>query len=212
MFAPIAERLSGLTAAAAAAGRDPRDRREFALVPDVQRLLADLQTPEELGQRPEAVEEYLALLHAAYVFDAAGRQVVTTTRAQLEPWLGRLAPAEAPRIPAGACYLQLPARWFWARRGEAEPHEPLDGMFAVASPRGDEIAVLAVLGLRPERGGFTQVTVRARPADFAEARAVRRQPPFAPLIEGATTAGFRSVASGGELLTLLHLALLSAVG
>jgi hypothetical protein len=212
VFAPLADRLAALTAAAAAAGRNPAERREFALVPDVQRLLADLETPDVVERHPEAADEYLTLLHAAYAFDAAGRRMVVTTRSQLEPWLVRLAPAAAPRIPGGVCYVQLPAPWFWARRGDDGPHEPLDGMFAVASPRGDEVTVLAILGLRSERGGFTQVTVRARPADFAAARAVRREPPFAPLMEGGMTAGFRSVASGGELLTLLHLALHSTGG
>jgi hypothetical protein len=212
VFAPVAERLAGLTAAAAAVGRDPRDRQEFALIPDVQRLLADLEAPDVVRRQPEAAEEYLALLHAAYRFDTAGRPVVTTTRAQLEPWLARLAPAEPPRVPGTACYLRLPARWLWGRPDLTRPHEPLDGMFAVTAPGGDEITVLAVLGLRPERDGFTQVTVRARPADFAAARAVRREPPFAPLMDGGGAAGFRSVASGGELLTLLHLALLSAAG
>jgi hypothetical protein len=212
VFAPVADRLSGLTAAAAAAGRNPGERHEFALVPEVQRLLSELEMPDVVERRPEAADEYLTLLHAAYRFDAAGRRTVVTTRAQLGPWLARLAPAAAPPIPGGACYVQLPTPWFWAQGDDAGPHEPLDGMFAVASPRGDEVAVLAMLGVRPERGGFTQVTVRARPADFAAAGAVRREPPFAPLMEGGATAGFRSVASGGELLTLLHLALLSTGG
>jgi len=212
VFAPIADRLPPLGAAAAAAGRDPLDRREFALVPEVQRLLESLQAPDLVARQPEAAEEYLTLLHTAFRFDAAGRRVVTATRAQLEPWLARLPPAAAPSIPETACYVRLPAPWFWARRGDTEPHEPLDGMFAVTSPRGDEVTVLAVLGLRPERGGFTQITLRARPADFAAARAVRRDPPFSPLMDGGAAAGFRSVAAGGELLTLLHLALLSVAG
>jgi len=212
VFAPIADRLSGLGAAAAAAGQDPHDPRAFAQVPEVQRLLQELEPPDLVARHPEAAEEYLALLHAAFRFDAAGRPIVTTTRAQLQPWLSRLAPAEPPRIPGGACYVQLPVQWIWARRDAAEPHEPLDGMFAVTSPRGDEITILAVLGLRAERAGFSQVVVRARPADFAEARAVQRDPPFGPLMEGGSAAGFRSVASAGELVTLLHLALLSAAG
>jgi len=212
VFGPLVDRLSGLTAAADEVGRNPRERLEFALVPEVQRLLSDLQAPDVLEQQPEAAEEYLTLLHAAYRYDAAGRRTVVATRAQLEPWLARLPPAGAPRIPEAACYVQLPAQWVWAQRGEGEPHEPLDGMFAVASPRGDEVTVVAVLGMRAERGGFTQVSIRARPADFADARTVRREPPFAPLMEGGSATGFRSVASGGELLTLLHLALLSTEG
>jgi hypothetical protein len=82
-------------------------------------------------------------------------------------------------------------------------------MFVVPSPRGDEITILAVLGLRAERGGFTQITVRASPRDFVAARAMRRTAPFAPLMEGGEAAGFHSVATAAELVTLTHLALLS---
>jgi hypothetical protein len=208
----MADRLTAIAAAAADAKCDPWELRAFATIPEVQRLLGDLVMPEIVERDPDAAEEYLALLHAAFCFDAAGRHVVMTTRAQLEPWLLRLPSTTSPRIPHGACYVQLPTRWLWARAGDNEPHEPLDGMFAAAEPRTDEIAVLGVLGLRVERGGFTQVTVRARAADFVEAAAVRRDPPFAPLMEGGEAAAFRSVASAGELLTLLHLALRSVEG
>lgn len=212
VFAPVAERLDALTAAARAAGCDPWDRTAFARIPDVQRLIGELEVPALLARHPEAAEEYLVLTHAAYCFHVAGRRVVVTTRSQLEPWLDRRPPASAPAIPGNACYVQLPSPWIWAQVGEDVPHEPLDGIFAVATPAGAEITLVAVLGLRAERGGFTQVTLRARPADFTEARALRREPPFAPLMEGGPTAGFRSIASGAELLTLFHLALLSTTG
>ena len=209
VFAPMADRLSAIAAAAVEAGCDPRERGAFATLPEVQRLLGELVSPELAARHPDATEEYLALLHAACCFDAAGRPVIVTTRAQLEPWLLRLPPTAPPRIPHDAYYVQFPAPWLWARAGDGEPHEPLDGVFATTAARGDEITVLGVLGLRAERGGFTQVTVRAHPSDFVEAAAVRRDPPFGPLMEGGAAAGFRSVASAGELLTLLHLALRS---
>jgi hypothetical protein len=212
VFAPVADRFAEIAAAAAGRGRDPLERREFASIPHVQRLLNEIQAPDLPARHPDVAEEYLGLLHAAYCFDAAGRRVVVTTRAQLEPWLLRIPPTTSPRIPGGACYVQLPTPWFWAQGGDGEPHEPLDGLFVATAPRGDEITVLGVLGLRAERGGFTQVTVRARRADFAEAGAVRRDPPFAPIMEGGEAASFRSVAAAGELLTLLHLALLSVKG
>ena len=68
-----------------------------------------------------------------------------------------------------------------------------------------------MLGLRAERGGFTQVTVHAQPADFAAARTLQRDPPFAPLMAGGTSGDLLSVATSAELLTLVQLALL-AVG
>jgi hypothetical protein len=209
LFGDDAGALGTLTAAAAAAGRDAGDRGEFAMVPEVQRLLAELESPELVAQQPEAVQEYLELLHAMYRFDTAGRRVVSPARAQLQPWLRRLPPAEPPKVPGGACYVQLPAHWWWGQRGPDAPHEPLDGVFVVAAPRGDEVTLLAVLGLREERGGFTQVTVHARPEDFAAARGVQRDPPFAPLMDGGTSGGVLSVATPAELLTLVQLALLA---
>jgi hypothetical protein len=209
LFGDQSGALGTLTVAAAAAGRDPRDRGEFAGVPEVQRLLAELQSPELIEREPEAAQEYLELLHAMYRFDAAGRRIVSPTRAQLQPWVRRLPPAEPPRVPGGACYVQLPERWWWGQRGPDTPHEPLDGVFVVASPRGDEVTLLAVLGLRQERGGFTQVTVHARPTDFAAARGAQRDPPFAPVMDGGTSGGVLSVATPAELLTLVQLALLA---
>jgi hypothetical protein len=112
-------------------------------------------------------------------------------------------------VPGDACYVQLPANWWWGQRDADAPHEPLDGVFVVTAPRGDEITLLAVLGLRAERGGFTQVTVHAQPADFAAARTAQRDPPFAPLMEGGASGGVLSVATPAELLTLVQLALLA---
>jgi hypothetical protein len=209
LFGDQAEALRALTKGAAAAGRDPDDRGEFALVPEVQRLLAELESPELVAERPDAAREYLEILHAMYRFDVAGRRVLAPTRAQLQPWLRRLPPADPPRVPGGACYVQLPENWWWGQRDPDAPHEPLDGVFVAAAPRGDEITLLAVLGLRAERGGFTQITVHARPADFATARTVHRDPPFAPLMEGGTSGGVLSVATPAELLTLVQLALLA---
>jgi hypothetical protein len=210
LFAHHADVLADVTVAAAAAGRDPRDRTDFAAVPDVQRLLSDFESPDVVAAHPEAAAEYLLLLHAAYRFNAAGRRVVTPGPPALERWAGRLPPATAPDVPGGACYLQLPEQRWWVQRAPDAPHEPMDGVFLTLAPRNDEIALLAILGLRAERGGFTQVSVQARPADFAAARTMRRDPPFAPLMEGGTAARFRSIATAAELLTLVQIGLLAA--
>jgi hypothetical protein len=120
-----------------------------------------------------------------------------------------LPPPTTPTVPNNACYLRLPPHWVWAQATEGGPHEPLDGMFVVRSRNGDVTTVVAILGLRAERGGFTQVSVRASPAEFAAARALRRTPPFAPLMDAGATRGYRSVMNPAELLTLTHLALLA---
>jgi hypothetical protein len=71
----------------------------------------------------------------------------------------------------------------------------------------DEITVVAILGLRPGRDGFTQIALHLPPGDFVAAGSARREPPFGPLMEGGDVAGFRSVATPGELLQLVSLAL-----
>jgi hypothetical protein len=112
-----------------------------------------------------------------------------------------------PAIPGGACYLQLPHHWIWARASDTGPHEPLDGIFLAMDDRGQEITIVAVLGLHAGRAGFTQIALHVPPADFLAASSGARRPPFAPLMEGGAVRGFRSVATAGELLLLVSLAL-----
>lgn len=204
---PLADRLPGLRDAAARTGHDLRHRRDFAASPDVQRLLEGLQAPDLVARNPEAAEAYLAFLYVAYRFWDAGAAVVSPARARLETAFEAPASSGLPDIPGGACYVQLPASWFWARPGEEGPFEPLDGFFLAADSRGAEITIVAILGLRAERGGFTQITLHVPRRDFAAAAGARREPPFAPLMEGGAAAGFRSVATAGELLDLASLAL-----
>lgn len=208
VFAPLADAFADVRTAAARAGRDPREPAVFGGLAEAQRLLARLQTPD-LERDPAAAEAYLAVLYAAFRFWAAGEVVMAPSRAALEPALeGPAGPP--PVIPGGACYLQLPSPWFWARADAAGPHEPLDGCFLAAGARGDAVSVVAILGFRPERGGFTQVALEAPRADFTAAAGARRAPPFAPLMDGGAAAGFRSVATAGELLALVSLALVAA--
>ena len=94
--------------------------------------------------------------------------------------------------------------------GENHPYEPLEGMFVVRNDSDLQLTVVAVLGLRRDRDGFSQITVSATVADMVAAVATRREPPFGPVMDGGCEAGFLSVISEGELLHLTHLALLSA--
>jgi hypothetical protein len=209
IFGDFADELSAIGSASVQAGHDLGDARTFASTPEVQRLLQRIEVPALVERAPEAAGEYLALVYAAARFAAAGKPVLASPRDRLEPVLDRLPPPRLPVIPQNACYLQLPAHWIWAQATEDGPHEPLDGVFAVASPRGDVTTVVAILGWRAERGGFTQVTVQAGAADFAAARTMRRTPPFGPLMDAGASRGYRSVANPAELLALTHLALLA---
>jgi hypothetical protein len=198
--------LTGVRDALARAGVDARRYHDFARNPEVQRLLGRLQSPELVARKPEAAGAYLAVLYAAYRFWEAGGEVVAPSRERLEPAFREPPPPDAPAIPGGACYLQLPHHWFWARVTPDGPHEPLDGCFLAADGSGAEVTVVAVLGLHPGRHGFTQIALHVPAADFAAAsEAAGRE--FAPTMESGDAAGFRSVTTAGELLLLVRLAL-----
>jgi hypothetical protein len=165
-----------------------------------------------------AAEEYGTLLYVAHRFWRAGRHTISLDGAAVERMLaldqgGRAGAREAAQtgspltVPHGACYLQLPERLFWARIAPDAPAEPLDGLFLAAGADGREITVLAVLGFRPERGGFSQVALTVPTEDFARAGGLARRPLFAPALEGGERAGVKSLLSEAELLHLVSLAL-----
>jgi hypothetical protein len=185
-----------------AAGRLP-----FQQLEPVQRVLSQL-APDEAAAGAVA-EEYGTLLYAAHRFWSAGRPTVSLDRAAIERALE--ASVTGPTVvPLGACYLQFPERLFWARIAPDASAEPLDGLFLAAGAEGREVTVLAVLGFRPERGGFSQVAVTAPAGDFARAGDFVRRPLFAPALEGGERAGVKSLLSEAELLHVASLALTEA--
>jgi hypothetical protein len=207
-FAELAEaRFAAVGAEATATRRDTSDRAQFATLSSVQRILAELESPEAVERDPEAAEAYLTILFVAYRYWEAGRQRITVTAEQVENALRAASAGAMPPVPHGACYLQLPERWCWAQIAPDAPHEPLDGLFVVATEARGELTVVAVLGLRPDRPGFSEITVVAREADVAQAAAQARTPPLAPVIDGGEAAGLKSVVTEGEVLHLTALAL-----
>jgi hypothetical protein len=169
------------------------------------RILGGLDPDESVP----AITEYLVLLFAAYRFWAAGRPTTTVARPSLEALL-EAPPGEHAPFPDDACYVQLPGHMFWATIGEDAPHEPLDGFFVITNAGGGEVTVVAVLGLRSGREGFSQIAVTAPAAEIAQVEATLSSPAFPPMMEGGAEAGFRSVTSEAELLYLARLALDSA--
>lgn len=185
-----------------------RDLTFFGKLPAVRSLLDAVSPPDAEGDA-DALAEYLASLFVAFRYWEAGRHTYRIARDDLERRLS--APIAAlPPVPRGACYLDFPERWFWARINQEAPHEPLDGLFvAVGGAPPSAVTVVAVLGLRPERGGFSQITVSGDASSLHHAVAMRREPPFAPAMEGGAAGDVRSVASEGELLHLASLALVT---
>lgn len=192
---------------------DAASRLGFQQSEPVQRVLGQLAPAQAAAGA--AAEEYGTLLYAIHRFWRAGRHTIGLNRAAVDRMVSDASrppalPPSRPTVPHGACYLQLPERLFWARIAPDATPEPLDGIFLAAGADGQEITVLAVLGFRPERGGFSQVAVTVPVEHFARAGDFARRPLFAPALEGGERAGVKSLLSEAELLHLVSLALAQA--
>lgn len=184
------------------------DLATMARLRSAQSALQELGAPELAEQDPRAVGEYLALLYVAYRYWAGGEITVDVPRERLQRLIDA-PPDAAPPMPAAASYLRFPTHWFWAQIAEDQPHEPLAGLFVVGTSGAREVTVLAILGLRRDREGFSQIPLSVDRTGWEEASEIRRNPLFAPVMDGGSSAGFRSLASAGELVHLTHLALIS---
>lgn len=186
-----------------AARIDPFERDAFALVAAVGRVLREL-VPDDAPA--EAVTSYTALLHALYLHWVGGRSVRAVTRERLRERVADPSPPPAP--VAGVRYLQLPERLVWAAPSAGAAHEPLDGLFVATTPA--RVQVLAVLGFRQERQGFTTIDVSAPlPVTTLPARA-DGSAPFSTVLPAGDRMGFVSVTSEDELACLALLALAAA--
>jgi hypothetical protein len=198
-------RFAEVRAALDAAHADPADRDAFLLAAAVGPVLRDLVPPDAPA---EAVTSYGALLHALYLHWAHGGPVRPIDRERLRPLLA--APPAAPTPEPGACYLQLPERLVWAAPAPGAPHEPLDGCFLLTA--AGRARVVAVLGARPEREGFTTIEAEAPlPPPPLTARDDGTAP-FAPVLPAGERMGFVSLTSEAELVWLALLAPLAAAG
>jgi hypothetical protein len=207
-FADLADaRFGEIRDEAATDHRDLRDRAQFTALPSVQRLLTEMESPELLTEHPEAAVEYVTALYVAYRFWDAGRHTVSPARERLEIAMTAPSLPDRPAVPHGACYLQLPERWFWAQIDADAPHEPLDGMFVVENALGRDLSTLTVLGLRADRPGFSQIALAAVPDDLRAASA--EEPDYTPTLDGGDAAGLKSVTTPAALLHLVRAALAS---
>lgn len=191
---------------------DPSDLPAFASLPEVQRLLESVRPEGASPSDPTASVEYLSFLHALYAFWGGGGTTMSASRDALTAVLGDDGSVGIPDVPNGACYVQLPAHWFWAQVDNNAPHEPVDGFFIVAGPHGPTVTVVALLGLHVDRVGFSQIAVTVRAADARSAFGSLRTDRFAPTMEGGDRTGLHSVTSTAELLVLAQLALAAAAG
>jgi len=193
-----------MRAGLAKAGTDPFDRDAFLLDGAVGRVLRDLVPADAPA---DAVTEYGALLHALFLHWDGGSPVRRLERDAAVALLA--APPDLLPAPAAppAVYVQLPERLVWAAAAPGAPHEPMDGLFVLRSSQ--RLRVLAVLGFRPDRQGFTTLATDSPLPPPAEAR-TDGSPPFATVLPAGERMGFFSVVTGAELSRLALLALAAA--
>lgn len=204
----IEDRFQLVKTEAEVSRRDFTDPAQFAALSTVQHLLTEIESPKLLEQNPAAAAEYLILLYAAFRFWEGGKRVMQVVPLEWDDtFIAHFVSADPPEITAGACYVQLPERRFWAQIESGAPHEPLDGCYVATSRDGRQVVVVAILGLRTGRSGFSQVSLTVTQEELEAARTITRYPAFAPVMDGGAEAGFKSVESQAELLLLTQLAL-----
>lgn len=195
-------RFTGIAEALAQARTDPLDRDAFLLNAAAGQVLRDLMPVDAL---PETVNAYGALLHMLFVAWERDWPLARPAEAPLRAALAAPAPLAARTPPAAVCYAQLPERLIWAEPEAGAPHEPLDGVFLIAA--ADRARVLAVVGMRADRDGFTTVEADLPlPAPAPAARA-DGSAPFASVLPGGDRARLLSVVSEHELVALALTAL-----
>lgn len=176
-------------------GHDSADRDAFLIVPEVVSLLHDLRPEEGLG---EGMDQLVALVHHAYLLWDAGALTLPIPADRLAAMLDAPPPPSPELQEPRAYYAQFLDRQVWARVIDDQTAEPMDGCFVHAA--GDELRVLGIFGLRPDRDGFSAVETRGpRP------RALERPdgaPLFSPVLTGGQAAGLHSLVGAEELLEL----------
>ena len=115
--------------------------------------------------------------------------------------------------PARSLYLQLPANLFWSSISPETPPEPVDGFFVTLSSGIDglgkefeSVDILAVLGIRRSRAGFSVISVEVEVGDGvtpAWEGSSRPEGDFANALPGGEIAGLYSMLTTTEVLKLV---------
>ncbi len=171
-----------------------RTRDEFMLASAALELMRDMRPDDGLG---DAVDDFVALVHAAYLYWSDGEQTVEFGQAQTRALVATAA--VAPRSQSTAVrYIQVAPRLLWAQLAEDGPFEPLDGWFEQRSPAS--LRMVACLGVHPERPGVSVAVVEGTPVPGWSRP--DRSALFSPLMSGGDAADLLAVSAPEELLLL----------
>lgn len=177
-------------------------------------MRSDADAGDREAQLPPAdvVRQYGALLFQAFRFVDRGRNLYTIGA----PLLRRLLAAEPVghwsfAAPADAGYIQLPHNLVWARIDDEAPAETVDGFFwSIAEPspaQPGRIDLLLVLGMHPERPGFSVIEATAPlpapdPGHWADGAARPEGQDFSNILPGGELRDLMAVVSTAEALKL----------
>lgn len=171
-------------------------------------LLGELRPDDGIG---EAIDDFVAFVHAAYLFWAAGANTVAFDEAGTRDLCRATSPAplrsttdrgssDATRVtdPAHAMYIQVAPRLVWGQLTVGEPFEPLDGWFDLGTR--DPIRLVACFGVHPNRPGLSVLAITgARPTACSRDDG---STPFSPRMPGGDAAGLHAVTGAEELLLM----------
>ncbi len=168
------------------------------------RVGALLQTVAPEASEPSALTRYLDILFHGFRFWKAGCSMYAFEEPVLRSLVERAPDLSgwAPSSPAPSIYIELPKNLFWADAVEGQPPEPVEGLFvAVGSDAAkDDLRILAVLGMRADRPGFSVIEVVAPPE---EAKTSGNPTTFRSEIPGADLAQLYSLARPSEILLIV---------
>lgn len=177
--------------------RDGSDIHAFLLAAPALELMRALRPDDGFG---DAVDDFVAFVHAAYLFWRDGEHTITlnesATRQLCHP--GRSAAGRAPHAATTTQYIQIAPRLVWGQLTDNEPFEPLDGWFTIPGNAG--LRLVACFGVHAQRPGVSVVTVEGPfPAKVERADGT---PLFAPTMPGGDAAHLFAVSAPDEMLLL----------
>lgn len=146
---------------------DVHDAERFLMLEHVGQLLRSLLPADAQGA---AVSQFGAVVTHAYHYWLAGKPTFAVDEPALRALLGDATPIGRwdMRPPAPAGYVQLPRNLLFARIADGAQAEAVDGFFFVmpggndlALPPWERLSVLLVLGVLPQRAGYSVIQVSA---------------------------------------------------